>query len=490
MTTAPLHRLSALAVRDAVARGEVRASDVAEDVLSRIHGFDSKVRAFLRLDEDGARASAKAVDAKIAAKKPLGRLAGVTVAVKDVLCTRGVETTCASKILKGFVPPYDAHVVERLRAEDAILVGKTNLDEFAMGSSTENSAFHVTANPWDLSRVPGGSSGGSAAAIAADFAHLALGTDTGGSIRQPAALCGMTGLKPTYGRVSRYGLIAFASSLDQIGPMTGDVRDAALLLSVIAGRDARDSTSQPAPVPDYLASIEDGVKGFRLGVPREYFPESIQPAVRDRVRDAIDVYERLGAEIVDVSLPHTDYGIAAYYIVATSEASSNLARYDGVQYGIRADGARSLVEMTSRTRTQGFGPEVTRRILLGTYCLSSGYYDAYYLKGLRIRTLLRRDFDSAFAKVDAILCPTSPIPAFKIGEKVSDPLSMYLCDVFSVTANLAGIPGISIQCGFTAERLPVGLQVLGKPLGEETILRVARAYERETDWHLQRPPLD
>jgi aspartyl-tRNA(Asn)/glutamyl-tRNA(Gln) amidotransferase subunit A len=486
----PPHGRSALEIRDQVARGEVRAAEVVEDVFGRIRALDGRVKAYLRLDEEGARASANAIDAKVAAKKPLGRLAGVTVAVKDVLCTRGLETTCASRILEGFVPPYDAHVVERLRAEDAIVVGKTNLDEFAMGSSTENSAYQITSNPWDLSRVPGGSSGGSAAAVAADLAHVALGTDTGGSIRQPAALCGMTGLKPTYGRVSRYGLVAFASSLDQIGPMTGDVRDAALLLGVIAGKDERDSTSQPAAVPDYLAAIDAGVKGLRLGVPREYFPETIQPSVRDRVRDAIDVYRKLGAEIVDVSLPHTEHGIAAYYIVATSEASSNLARYDGVQFGIRAAGARSLVEMTSRTRSQGFGPEVKRRILLGTYCLSAGYYDAYYLKGLKIRTLLRRDFEQAFEKVDAIVCPTSPIPAFKIGEKVSDPLSMYLCDVFSVTANLAGIPGISVPCGFTPEKLPVGLQVLGKPLGEETILRVARAYERETDWHLRRPPLD
>ncbi len=485
-----LYRRTALEVRDGVRRGETPAVDVVRDLFARITRVEPRVRAYLSLSPESALEAARAIDAKVSKGQPVGSLAGVPIAVKDILCTRGIETTCGSRILKGFKPPYDAHVIERLKAEDAVIIGKTNLDEFAMGSSTENSAFQITRNPWDLSRVPGGTSGGSAAAVAADLAHLSLGTDTGGSIRQPAALCGITGLKPTYGRVSRFGLVAFGSSLDQIGPFAKTVSDAALILGVIAGRDPRDSTSQPAPVPDYLGAIEEGAKGLRLGVPREYFPETIRPEVRDRVRDAIEVYRRLGAEIVDVSLPHTDYGIAAYYIVATSEASSNLARYDGVQYGIRASGGGSVADMTSRTRTQGFGAEVRRRILLGTYCLSAGYYDAYYLKGLKVRTLLRRDFEEAFKRVDAILCPTSPIAAFKIGEKVDDPLDMYLCDVFSVAANLAGIPGISIPCGFTKESLPVGLQILGKPFDEATILRVARAFERETDYHERKPALD
>jgi aspartyl-tRNA(Asn)/glutamyl-tRNA(Gln) amidotransferase subunit A len=399
-----------------------------------------------------------------------------------------VRTTCASRILERFVPPYDATVVARLRAAGAVMLGKTNMDEFAMGSSTENSAFQPTRNPWDLSRVPGGSSGGSAAAVAAELAAATLGTDTGGSIRQPAAFCGVVGLKPTYGRVSRYGLIAFASSLDQIGPLTRDVRDAAVLLEVMAGHDPRDTTSVDAPVPDYTRLLDGGVRGLKLGVPREYFAEGLDPEVEGIVRQAIDVLRTQGASLEPISLPTTDYGIAVYYLIAPAEASSNLARYDGVKYGLRVSGARDLIEMSARTRAAGFGAEVKRRIMLGTYALSAGYYDAYYGRAQKVRTLVRRDFERAFAAVDLIVAPTTPSVAFKHGEK-EDPLAMYLNDVFTVPSSLAGLPAVSVGCGFTAAGLPVGLQLIGKPLDEATLLRAASAYEQATAWGERRPTL-
>ncbi|MBI4570289.1 MAG: Asp-tRNA(Asn)/Glu-tRNA(Gln) amidotransferase subunit GatA [Planctomycetes bacterium] len=435
----------------------------ARDALGRIARHDGAVRAFL-VSGDGA-------PVERAAAGQGGALAGVPVAVKDNISTRAFPTTCASKILAGYRPAYDAAVVERIEAAGGVVVGKTNLDEFAMGSSTENSGVGPTRNPWDLSRAPGGSSGGSAAAVAAGMVPLALGSDTGGSIRQPAALCGVVGLKPTY------GLVAFGSSLDQIGPLARTVSDAALLLSVIAGHDPRDSTSLDAPPEDYLSSIDGGVRGLRLGLPREYFGEGLDGEVGAAVRTAVEFYRGAGAQVREVSLPHTKYGIAAYYIVATAEASSNLARYDGVHYGPRAQDAAALADVYFNTRSEGFGAEVKRRIMLGTFTLSSGYYDAYYLKGLKVRTLIRRDFDRAFEAVDAILCPTSPTAAFTIGEKTSDPLQMYLCDVYTVCCNLAGIPGVSLPCGFTSGGLPIGLQVLGRHLDEKTILRVARAFE-------------
>ncbi len=476
-----LTRLSAFETREAIARREVSAREVVEAYLRRIDQVDPLVHAFLTVTREQALVQA--------AGALNGPLAGVPVALKDNHCTRGIRTTCASRILENFVPPYDATVIRKLRDAGAILLGKTNMDEFAMGSSTENSAFQKTLNPWDPSRIPGGSSGGSAAAVAADFCAAATGSDTGGSIRQPAALCGVTGLKPTYGRVSRYGLVAFASSLDQIGPMTKDVRDAALMLSVIAGQDPMDATSAPLPVPDYLASLEKGVRGMRLGLPREYFGAGMDAEVEKSVRDAVEVYRKLGAEIVDLSLPNTEHGIATYYLIAPAEASSNLARYDGVHYGHRAKEYDGLVQMYSRSRDEGFGAEVKRRIMLGTFALSAGYYDAYYNNALKVRRLIKQDFDRAWEQVDAVVCPTSPIPAFKVGEKSDDPLQMYLCDVLTVTLNLAGLPGVSIPCGFTKAGLPVGLQVIGKAFDEETVLRVARAFERETDFHRRGAPV-
>ncbi|HJW84347.1 MAG TPA: Asp-tRNA(Asn)/Glu-tRNA(Gln) amidotransferase subunit GatA, partial [Anaerolineae bacterium] len=412
------------------------------------------------------------------------------LAIKDVLCVEGLPCTCGSRILEGFVPFYSATAVERLRTLGAVILGKTNTDEFAMGSSTENSAYYTTHNPWDLSRVPGGSSGGSAAAVACDMAPGALGTDTGGSVRQPASLCGVVGLKPSYGRVSRYGLVAFASSLDQIGPLAKNVRDAALLLGAIAGHDRRDSTSMPAPVPDFVAALEAAshVQGVKVGVPKEYFIDGMQPDTESAVRAAIGVMQSLGAEIREVSLPHTDYGLPVYYLIAPAEASANLARYDGVRYGLRRPG-EEMWDTYRATRGAGFGAEVKRRIMLGTYALSTGYYDAYYLKAQKARTLIKADFDQAFAAVDVIACPVSPSTAFKIGEKVDDPLQMYLSDVFTLNANLAGICGISLPCGFDGQGLPIGLQLMGPAFGEEKILRVAHAYEQATEWHQRRPAL-
>jgi len=482
--------LTAHELRGLMQSGKMTCTEVVRAVFERIDRFDQQIKAYLYLFRETALEGAAHVDEKIKRGDELGAIEGIPVALKDNLCTREGETTCASRMLKGFRAPYDATVVERLANAGAIFIGKTNLDEFAMGSSTENSAFQVTANPWDLTRVPGGSSGGSAAAVAADETIVALGSDTGGSIRQPAALCGIVGLKPTYGRVSRYGLVAFASSLDQIGPMTKDVEDLALMMTVISGKDPRDSTSAEVPVPDYASVLGRDLKGMKLGVPREYFGEGIDAEVRESVERAIDRMRECGAEIVQVSLPNTKYGIPVYYIVANAEASANLARYDGVRYGYRAPDASDTISMYEKTKRSGFGAEVKRRIMLGTYALSSGYYDAYYLKAQKVRTLFRRDFENAFAVCDALIVPTSPTPAFRIGEKTDDPLKMYLSDVYTISANLAGVPALAMPCGYSREGLPIGLQVIAKPFGELTVLRVASAYERHRGFSLRKPPLN
>ena len=468
--------------------GKGTPSEVVETCLGRIEALDPKVRAFVTVTRESALAQAEAAGKRLKTGKALSLLDGIPLAIKDVICTKGVRTTCSSKILKNFVPPYDAAVMTRLNAAGAIMLGKTNMDEFAMGSSTENSAFFPTRNPWDTSRVPGGSSGGSAAAVAAGFAAGALGSDTGGSIRQPAAFCGTVGLKPTYGRVSRYGLVAFASSLDQIGPFAADVQGAALLLQAIAGHDPLDSTSTDVPVPDYAAALGQGIEGLRVGIPGEYFIEGMDPEVEKAVWDAIEVLKGLGAKTEKVSLPHTDYALAAYYLIAPAEASSNLARYDGVKYGYRAPGSKDLIQMYGRTRAEGFGPEVKRRIMLGTYALSAGYYEAYYGKAQRVRTQVRRDFQRAFERVDVLVCSTAPNVAFKLGEK-EDPLQMYLCDIFTIPVNLAGIPGLSLSGGFTLSGLPIGLQFIGKPFDEATLLRAAYAYEQATPWRGRAPAL-
>jgi aspartyl-tRNA(Asn)/glutamyl-tRNA(Gln) amidotransferase subunit A len=471
------HSLSALS--HALERREAKPSEALEASLRRIGQIDGKLHAFLRLTEEEARSAARAADDRRARAAPLSPLDGVPIALKDIICQEGVETTAGSRILQGYLPPYDATVVRKLREAGAVLVGKLNMDEFAMGSSTENSAFGPTRNPWDPSRTPGGSSGGSAAAVAARMVAGTLGTDTGGSIRQPAALVGCVGLKPTYGRVSRYGVIAFASSLDQVGPFASDVRGVALLLRAIAGRDEHDQTSSARPVPDYAATLEGGARGMTLGIPAEYFGEGLDPEVEASVRAGVDALARDGARLVPISLPNSPHAIATYYIVATAEASSNLARYDGIRYGHRAAAARSLGDLYERTRAEGFGAEVKRRILLGTYALSAGYYDAYYLRAQKVRALIRRDFDQAFASgIDAVLSPTSPTPAFKLGEKIDDPLAMYLNDIYTVPANLAGLPGISVPCGFSKAGLPIGLQLIGKPFEEASLLRIARAAER------------
>ncbi|HKS72856.1 MAG TPA: Asp-tRNA(Asn)/Glu-tRNA(Gln) amidotransferase subunit GatA [Terriglobales bacterium] len=464
--------------RSAVQQRSLSALSLAETFYSKIEKSDSRIGAYLTLCRERAIAQGDRMDRLAAEGKPLPPLGGVPIAIKDVMVTRGVRTTAGSKILANYIPPYDCTAVARLEAAGAVILGKLNCDEFAMGSSNENSAWHPVHNPRDLNRVPGGSSGGSAAAVAADLAVAALGSDTGGSIRQPASFCGVVGLMPTYGRVSRYGLIAFASSLDHIGPLTKTVKDAALVLRTIAGRDPMDATSAEVPVPDYVAELEKPVNGLRLGVAREYFGEGLDAEVRKAVEAAIQKLAALGCEIVPVSLPHTEYAIPTYYIVATAETSSNLARFDGVRYGYRAKDVQTLSEMYRRTRDQGFGAEVKRRIMLGTYALSAGYYDAYYLKAQKVRTLIARDFEEAFKSVDAIVTPTSPTPAFKLGEKVDDPLAMYLADIYTVTADLAGIPGISVPCGDTASGLPIGLQILGKHFDEGTVLRVGHAYEQ------------
>src|SRR6202795_674885 len=473
-----LSQLNVERVRSAIQQRTTTALALAEAHYAEIQKEDGRIGAFLTLCKERALEQADRIDRMAAEGKPLPPLAGVPVAIKDVMSTRGVRTTAGSKILGHHIPPFDCTAVARMETAGAMVLGKTNCDEFAMGSSNENSAFRPLHNPRDLSRVPGGSSGGSAAAVAADMAVVALGSDTGGSIRQPASFCGVVGLMPTYGRVSRYGLIAFASSLDHIGPLAKTVKDAAIVLRTIAGRDPMDSTSADVPVPDYVAELEKPVRGLKLGVAKEYLGEGLDKEVRRAIEAAIQKLAKQGCEIVEISLSHTKYAIPAYYIVATAEASSNLARFDGVRYGYRAKDARTLSEMYRRSRDQGFGAEVKRRIMLGTYALSAGYYDAYYLKAQKVRTLLVRDFEEAFQKVDAIVAPVSPTAAFKLGEKVDDPLAMYLADIFTVTADLAGIPGISVPCGETTEKLPIGLQILGKHFDESTILRVARACER------------
>jgi len=482
-----LYSLTITEVRDLLDRKEISVQDVVRSIYGRIRAVEDKVKAFVTLTEDMAMQLSDEIQKNTEPKKLKAQLLhGIPLAIKDNICTKGTLTTCSSKILSNFIPPYESTVTSRLTEQEYILIGKTNMDEFAMGSSTENSGFYVTRNPWDLERIPGGSSGGSAAAVAADECIAALGSDTGGSIRQPAAFCGVVGLKPTYGRVSRYGLVAFASSLDQIGTLTKTVKDSAQLMNVISGHDPLDSTSAPLPVPDYTAALGRDIKGITFGVPKEYFIEGIEKEVEASVRDAIRKLEDLGAIPVEISLPHTGYAIATYYILAASEASSNLARYDGVKYGFRAEG-KDLMDMYMNTRAKGFGAEIKRRIMLGTYALSSGYYEAYYKKAQQVRTLIKQDFEKAFQKVDIIVTPTSPAVAFKVGEKSADPLQMYLSDIFTISVNLAGVPGISIPCGFTTEHLPVGLQLIGRLFEEELLLKVAYAYEQATAWHKRRP---
>lgn len=478
-----LNRLTAHELIGLLNKGDISHIDICNDIIEAVEQVDKVLNAVVHFDKE--RAIERARSFKRQSKSDT--LSGVPIFIKDNICVKDELTTCGSRILKGFRPPYNATVINRLLAEKSILMGKTNMDEFAFGSSTETSCYGATRNPWDLDRIPGGSSGGSAACIAADEAIFALGSDTGGSVRQPASLCGVVGVKPTYGRVSRYGLIAFASSLDQIGPVTKDVEDAAILLKAISGHDPMDSTSVDAVVPDFPSLIRKDIKGLKIGVPKEYFIEGIDREVKQAVGDAIKKLEGLGAVCEKMSLPHTEHAVAVYYLIATAEASSNLARFDGVQYGFRANEAGSVIDMHKKTRAAGFGDEAKRRIILGTFALSSGYYDAYYLRALKVRTLIKQDFENAFKKYDAIVTPTSPTPAFKIGEKLEDPLTMYLSDIFTISANLAGIPGVSIPCGFTKSKLPIGLQILGKAFDEETILRIAYNYEQNTEWHKRRP---
>jgi aspartyl-tRNA(Asn)/glutamyl-tRNA(Gln) amidotransferase subunit A len=473
-------------------RREVTARQIMQACMDQIQRVDGRIHAFISYDAADALAQAAAADHAISSgiSRRQRPLLGIPIGIKDVIAVRNQPLNCGSKILGRFISPYSATVIEKLQRAGAIVFGRLNMDEFAMGSSTENSSFGPTHNPWDLTRIPGGSSGGSAAAVAADECVAALGSDTGGSIRQPAALCGCVGLKPSYGRVSRYGLVAFASSLDQIGPLAKDVRDAALVLGAISGQDPRDSTSVPAPVPDYAAALDGRVKGLKLGLAKEYMIGGLDAEVGAAVQAAVRQFEKLGAQIVEVSLPHTEFAVAAYYIIATAEASANLARFDGIRYGARVEGT-DPIDLYCKTRGAGFGAEVKRRVILGAYVLSSGYYDAYYLRAQKVRTLIRRDFLEAFEKVDAIITPTSPTAAFKLGEKADDPLRMYLSDIFTISCNLAGICGVSLPCGFTAgPKLPIGLQLLGKPFGEETLLKAAHAYEQSTPWHGEKPPLE
>lgn len=488
MSTINLYQLSVAEALTKLKAKEISAVQLTQSILTHANQLEETLHAYITLQPDLALEMAQAADDRRAAGED-SLLLGIPIGIKDSISTQGLKTTCGSKILADYIPPYDATVVQKLRQAGAVFLGKTNTDEFTMGSSTEHAAFFPTRNPWDIERVPGGSSGGSAAAVTAMTAPVALGTDTGGSIRQPAAFCGITGLKPTYGRVSRYGLIAHGSSLDQIGPLSRSARDAALVLQTIAGHDPKDATTLKAPVPDYSRDLEQtqGFKGLKIGLPREYFIDGLNPVIETAVRQALKVAEANGAEIIDISLPHTPYGIPVYYLIATAEASSNLSRYDGVRYGLRVPG-EDMWQTFFESRAAGFGPEVKRRIMLGTYALSAGYYDAYYLKAQKVRTLLRRDFEAAFQKVDVIFTPVTPDVAFKLGQKVDDPLQMYLSDIFTVVANLAGICGITVGCGFS-EGLPLGLQILGPALDESTILQVAHAYQRETDWHTRRPEL-
>ena len=484
-----LNQLTISELGEKLASRKVSSREATLACIERVRQVDERVQAFISYDIDDALAQAGAADQRLAAGEK-GPLLGVPIAIKDVIAVKGQPLTCGSRILGKFISPYDATVIQKLRNAGSVIFGRLNMDEFAMGSSTENSAFHVTRNPWDRTRIPGGSSGGSAAAVASDECIAALGSDTGGSIRQPAGLCGCVGLKPSYGRVSRYGLVAFASSLDQIGCFTKTVKDSATVLEVLSGVDPRDSTSVPQPVPKYASGLTTDLKGRRLGLAKEYMVGGLDVEVRQAIDTAVKQLEQLGAEIVEVSLPHTDYAVATYYIIATAEASANLARFDGIRYGARIEGA-DPIDLYCKTRGAGFGAEVKRRILLGTYVLSSGYYDAYYVRAQKVRTLIRNDFLKALEKVDAIITPISPTPAFKVGEKADDPLQMYLMDIYTISANLAGICGISVPCGFTSSpKLPIGLQLLGKPFGEETILQVAHAYEQATSWHKEKPPLD
>jgi aspartyl-tRNA(Asn)/glutamyl-tRNA(Gln) amidotransferase subunit A len=483
LTDLTIHELQAL-----LRSGELSSVELTRAFLDRVAATDERVGAFLTVCEEQALKDAAAADARLAAGEAAD-LTGIPLALKDIFITEGVRTTCASRILGDFVPPYDGTAVRKLKEQGAVLLGKLNMDEFAMGSSNENSAFGPVRNPWNPDCVPGGSSGGSAACVAARQAVATLGTDTGGSIRQPASHCGVVGLKPTYGRVSRYGVIAYASSLDQVGPITRDVEDCAILLGAVAGHDAADSTSIDLPVPDYRAALAQGVKGLKIGLPKEYFIEGLDSDIRQAIDAAIDTLRGLGAEIVEVSLPHTEYAVACYYLIATAEASSNLARYDGVRYGRRVDEGRGLIDMYHQSRAAGFGAEVKRRIMLGTYALSSGYYDAYYLKAQKVRTLIRQDFLDAFNKADVILTPVAPTPAFRLGEKTADPLQMYLSDIFTIPVNLAGTCGLSVPCGFSRDGLPIGLQLIGQPFGEETLLRAGHAYQQASDWHRRQAPL-
>ncbi len=484
-----LHELTIHKAQDLLKNKKVSATELTRAVFERIENVEPIVDAYITITKDIAMDRAEAAD-KAISENNIKPLTGIPVAVKDLICTKGVKTTCASKILENFTPPYDATVMGKINAAGAVMVGKVNMDEFAMGSSTENSGFKVTKNPWNLSHVPGGSSGGSAAAVASDMCLGSLGSDTGGSIRQPASHCGVVGVKPTYGRVSRFGLVAFASSLDQIGPLAKDVTDAAILLQVISGYDPKDSTSVDKPIPDYRAALSGDVKGLKIGIPRQYNTSNgVSPDVLSAVQTAMDLYKGAGAELVDISLPHSEYAVAAYYLIAPAEACSNLARYDGVKYGARDKASSNLIDMYRNTRSKGFGPEVQRRILLGTYALSAGYYDAYYKKASQIRTLIKNDFMQAFETCDIILSPVTPTPAFKIGENVDDPLTMYLSDIFTLSANLAGIPGLSVPCGFSQSGLPIGLQLMGNYFAENTILNIAYCFEQATEFHKQRPKL-
>ncbi len=483
-----LHQFTIHALQEKIRNGEVSALQIAESVFSRIDAVEGRIHSYIRLMKEEAMASAARADEGIQ-KGDIQPLTGIPIALKDIVCTRGIPTTCGSRMLHQFVPPYNATAVEKLAAAGAIFVGKANMDEFAMGSSTETSYFGPTRNPWDLERIPGGSSGGSATAVAADECIASIGSDTGGSIRQPAALCGVVGMKPTYGRVSRFGLIAFASSLDQIGPLTKDVEDCAIMMNVLAGYDPKESTSVKAEVPDYRQFVGRDIKGWKIGIPKEYFIEGIDPEVSAAVKKTIEVVEKCGGQCIDISLPHTKYCVAVYYIIAPAEASSNLARYDGVRYGLRTADARDLAEMYEKTRMQGFGAEVKRRIMIGTYALSAGYYDAYYGKASQVRALIRRDFDEAFKQCDIILTPTTPTPAFKIGEKTDDPLQMYLSDIFTISTNLAGIPGMSVPCGFSSSGLPIGVQFLAGHFEEGKLLQIASAYEKTAALEKRRPAL-
>ncbi|MEA2108117.1 MAG: Asp-tRNA(Asn)/Glu-tRNA(Gln) amidotransferase subunit GatA [Pseudomonadota bacterium] len=482
-----LHAQTLASLRQKLQQGEVSSVEITRSVLQRISAIDDRIGAYLLVDESVAMVQAESADSRRATGETVSPVTGIPIGLKDLLSTEGMTTTCASRMLENYVPAYDATVVARLRQAGTVFSGKLNMDEFAMGSSNENSAYQQTKNPWNTDCVPGGSSGGSAAAVAADECIAALGSDTGGSIRQPASFCGVVGLKPTYGRVSRYGLVAFASSLDQIGTLTKSVADAGILLQQIAGYDPHDSTSVNLPVPDYLAGLQPDIKGVKVGIPKEYFSGDIHPEVRAAVQQAITVFTGLGAEIEEVSLPHSEYAVAAYYLVAPAEASSNLARYDGVKYGYRVPDAVGLLDMYCKTRALGFGPEVKRRIMLGTYALSAGYYDAYYKKAQQIRTLIKQDFEQVFSHCDLILSPVSPTPAFKIGEKVADPLSMYLTDILTIPVNLAGLPALSVPCGFGSGGLPIGLQLIARPFAEDCLLQAAYHYEQATDWHLKKP---